>query len=238
MTLLTDVLQASGGLDRWRRLRRYTLHLSIGGALCARRYTAARLKDLVVDGAVHEQRLEIVGFNASDRRAVYGADGVTLEGADGRRLGARRAPPAEFRSQLGAPTWDELQLAHFCGYLLWNYVHVPFVLADPDFEAEELDPVTAHGETWRRLRADFPARVITHAAEQVFSFDHDGRLRRLEYSAHFANHAPAIQLFSGHQRFSGISLPTLCRILSNTPGGVTDTRSSLIDIEIFDALFE
>ena len=32
----------------------------------------------------------------------------------------------------------ELPLAHYCGYLIWNDMAAPFVLADPDFETKEL----------------------------------------------------------------------------------------------------
>jgi hypothetical protein len=238
VALLADVLQVSGGLALWRQMQRYTLHLSIGGVLCHRKCSAARLKELVVDGTIHEQSLEIVGFTALDRRALYRTDGVALEGADGRRLNERHASPAEFRSRLNSAIWDELQLAHYCGYLIWNYVNVPFILSDPDFRAEELEPMIEQGETWRRLKVEFPARVVTHAAEQVFYFDRDGHLRRLDYTADFENDAPVVQLVSGHQRFSGILVPTLCRMLCNTPSGGAASKSPWVDIEIFDAVFE
>jgi len=238
VALLRDVLQASGGLDRWRKMRRYTLHLSIGGVLCRHKCSAARLDELVVDGTVREQSLEIIGFTAPDRRALYRADWVALEGADGRRLNERHASPAEFRSRLNSSIWDELQLAHYCGYLIWNYVNVPFILSDPDFRADELEPMIEHGETWRRLRVEFPPRVVTHAAEQVFSFDGDGHLRRLDYTADFQRSAPLTQLTSGHQRFAGILVPTLSRILCTAPVGVSAAKSPLVDIEIFDAVFE
>jgi hypothetical protein len=42
MALLSDVLQASGGLDLWRQMRRFTIHLSIGGALFARKCGATQ----------------------------------------------------------------------------------------------------------------------------------------------------------------------------------------------------
>jgi hypothetical protein len=237
MSLLEIVLRASGGLDLWRRMQRYTLHLSIGGALCQRKYSAACLKELVVVGATHEQTLEIVGFTGSDRRALYGADWVALEGPDGRRIKERHASPREFRSELAAPVWDELLLAYFCGYLVWNYVSVPFVLAEPDFVAEELEPVVEHTEPYGRLQVAFPARVVTHATEQIFSFDRGGHLRQLDYAADFENRA-VTQLFSGHQRFSGILVPTLCRMLGTAPHGASTATPPLIDVEVFDAVFE
>lgn len=45
------------------------------------------------------------------------------------------------------------------------------------------------------------------------------------------------QIYSGHLRYSGILVPTLCRLLSKRRDGAVITRPSLVDIEIFDVLF-
>jgi hypothetical protein len=238
VALLGDALRASGGLDLWRQMRRYTLHLSIGGILCSRYRSGVRLKELLVEGGIHEQSLEIIGFTASDRRVLYEPDWIALEGADGRRLKERRASVAESRSSLDSRVWDELQLAHYCGYLIWNYINVPFILSKPDFRVEELEPTIEQGATLRRLKAHFPAQVATHAPEQIFHFDEGGRLRRLDYAAAFENARPVVQVFSGHQRFSGILVPTLSRVVSIPPDDSSAVKSSWIDIEIFDAVFE
>src|ERR1700721_3401799 len=212
MALLSDVLQASGGLDLWRQMRRFTIHLSIGGALFARKCGATQLKDLVAEGSTQQQSLEITSFTAGDRRALYRPDWVALEGPDGQLLQERRAAPAAFRHHMNVIHWDELQLAHYCGYLIWNYMTTPFILADPDFETKELRRSGAPGERLRRLQAVFPPAVVTHAPIQTFHFDREGFLRRLDYRAPHADHVPVAQVLSGHQRFSGILVPTLCRL--------------------------
>ena len=48
----------------------------------------------------------------------------------------------------------------------------------------------------------------------------------------------AAQVFWEHQRFSGILVPTLCRISKVGIGGPLVAESPLVDIEIFDAVFE
>jgi hypothetical protein len=238
VTLLEDALRVAGGMNLWRQWQRYTLHLSIGGALFRHKSCAARLKELVVQGAVREQSLEIVGFLAADKRALYRPDWVALEGADGRRLEERHVSPEEFRSGLSSSVWDELQLAHYCGYVIWNYVSVPFIFSEQDLRVEELEPIVEHTETWRRLSVRYPTRVVTHAAEQFFYFDSLSYLRRLDYAAHFESGAPITQVFSGHQRFSGILMPTLSRMLSAVPAGASIAKAPWVDIEIFDAVFE
>jgi hypothetical protein len=235
--LLENALRASGGLELWRLARRFTIHLSITGALCTERCSTAQLKELVVEGCTHSQSLEMTGFASADLRAFYRPSWVALEGQDARRLMERQASPAQFRSELQSTTWNELQLAHYCGYLIWNHIATPFILADPDFETKELRRSVARGETLRQLRVAFPARIVTHASVQTFYFDQDGCLRRLDYPAAHDDHTQIAQMFSGHQRFSGILMPTLCRLLSIGAGGVLVQKPSLLDFEIFDARF-
>ena len=150
----------------------------------------------------------------------------------------RQGSPEEFRGELQSTTWDELQLAHYCGYLIWNYIASPFILADPDFETKELRRYVARGESLRQLRVVFPARIVTHARAQTLYFDREGFLRRLDYPAAHDDHTQIAQMFSGHQRFSGILVPTLCRLLSIGAEGVPVAKPSLLDVEIFDARFE
>jgi hypothetical protein len=236
--LLESALRASGGLDLWRLTRRFTLHMSITGSLCAARCSTAQLKEFVVEGSTQAQSLEITGFARADLRVLYRPDWVALEGQDARRLMERQGSPEEFRSALQSTTWDELQLAYYCGYLIWNYLAIPFILADPDFETKELRRDVARSESLRQLSVVFPARVVTHARAQTFHFDREGFLRRLDYPAAHDQHTQIAQMYSGHQRFSGILVPTLCRLLSIGADGVPVAKPSLLDVEIFDAHFE
>jgi hypothetical protein len=236
--LLEKVLRVSGGLDLWRLTRRFTVHMSVTGSLCAARCSTAQLKELVVEGSTRTQTLEIIGFARADLRALYRPDWVALEGQDGRRVMERHGSPEALRGELQSTTWDELQLAYYCGYLIWNYIATPFILGDPDFETKELRRNIARGESLQQLRAVFPARVVAHASAQTFYFDREGFLRRLDYSAAHDAHTQIAQMFSGHQRFSGILVPTLCRLLSIGAEGVPVAKPSLLDLEIFDANFE
>jgi hypothetical protein len=44
-------------------------------------------------------------------------------------------------------------------------------------------------------------------------------------------------LFSGHQRFTGVLVPTLCRLLSVGPDGLPVLDRTLLDLEIFDVYY-
>lgn len=237
MGLLERALRASGGVDLWRLKRRFTLHVSIRGALIAAKCGIAQLKELAVEGSAHGQAVDITGFTGPDLRALYRPDWVALEGPDGQRLMWRQAAPQEFRKGLQSTRWDYLQLAHYCGYLLWNQQATPFILADPDFETKELSRSHEADESLRRLRVVFPGRVTTHAKVQTFFFDREGLLRRLDYTATHVEGTQIAQMFSAHQRFSGILVPTLCRLLT-IADGVPIAKPPVLDIEIFDATFD
>lgn len=238
MGLLEKALHVSGGLDLWRLTRRFTLHISITGSLCIERCISAQLRDLVIEGSTQTQALEITGFARADVRALYRPDWVAMEAQDARRLLERQGSPDEFRRALRSTIWDELQLAYYCGYLIWNHIATPFILADPDFEKKELRRNIARGESLRRLSVVFPPRIATHASTQTFHFDREGFLRRLDYPAAHIDHTQIAQIYSGHQRFSGVLVPTLCRLLSVGADGAPIAKPSLLDLEIFDAKFE
>jgi hypothetical protein len=236
--LLEKALQVSGGLDLWRLTRRFTLHMSITGELCTTRRGTAQLKELVVEGSTQTQDLAITGFADADLRLLYRPDWVALEGQDSRSVTEHHGSPQALRGGLQSATWDELQLAYYFGYLIWNYIATPFILADRDFETKELRRNVARGESLRRLTVEFPARIVTHANSQTFYFDRAGFLRRLDYPAAHDDHTQIAQMFSGHQRFSGILVPTLCRLLTIGAEEVPVPKPSLLDLEIFDAHFE
>jgi hypothetical protein len=238
LRLLEKVIRASGGLDVWRLTRRFTLHMSISGSICSAGGRPAELLALVVEGSTQIQALEINGFARPDQRVLYRTDKVVLEGQDPGSLLERLGSPDELRGELRVLIWNELQLAYYCGYLIWNYIATPFMFAEPDFETTELPGHPADKERLQRIEVRFPAHIVTHASTQTFSFDEEGYLRRLDYPATQDGRTQLAQFYSGHQRFSKILVPTLCRILSIGPHGNPILKPPLLDIEIFDARFE
>jgi hypothetical protein len=235
MALLREVLQAARE-DLWRQMTQYTVHMSFGGAFFRSKCGSSQLKDLVVEGSTRQQSLEINGFCGVGQRAHYRPGWVALEGPDGQLLEERKASPQQLRERLKSSSWDALELAYYCGYSTWNYIAVPFIFAEPDVTVEELQPDTVWRDGCRRLRARFPPRIATHGTEQTFYFDRDGLLRRQDY-VDVHDSTRIAQLFSGHQRFSGVLIPTLGRTRCIAPDGVSLAKPSLVDVEVFDVVF-
>jgi hypothetical protein len=76
--------------------------------------------------------------------------------------------------QMNTP-WDPLHRAYFNGEALWTYLTTPFLLAIDGVRVEEAEPWEEGPETWRVLRAHFPASIETHNSFKTSSL---GRISR------------------------------------------------------------
>lgn len=238
MALLDDVVSASGGLEQWRRFRRFTFHVSIKGSLLARSSAATHLKDAVVEGCTRTQWVRLTCFSGTDRCAVCGPDQVSIESLDGTLLEVRNDPRAALLSHGDPSSWDDLDVVYICGLSMWNFVATPFLLTYPGVQVQELSPWHERNETWGRLRAVFPADFVTLSREQTFYFDAAGLQRRTDHHMPGATGVRIVHYSWAHQAFSDILIPTLRQSLLLRPDRSVVTRPAFIDLEIFDASFE
>lgn len=138
MGLLDEVIETHGGIDRWARIRRFTVHASIDGALFARKGQAGSVKDVVLTGDTRQQRLCITGFTAPDRRAFYQPNRVAIESLDGVTLQQRIDPAASFCIHTDSTRWDDLHLAYVCGLPPGTTSPRRFCSGDPAFRSRSL----------------------------------------------------------------------------------------------------
>lgn len=235
MALLDDVIDASGGMARWNSLSRFTLHLSVGGTLFSSAGHAREFKDVTAEGSTRAQSVRFTGITGGEHSGSFQPDAITIESLDGEVLRSWRDPSLAF-SEVDPPALaDELHLVFFCGVAIWNYLTNPFLLAHPGVVLEELPPWRENTETWRRLRAQFPPSLITLASDQTFYFDENALQRRTDHDlfgmkvAHYS---------WAHDSFGGIVVPTLRRAQALQPDGTVIAKPVLMDVEIFDAVFE
>ncbi|MFC7701646.1 hypothetical protein ACFQX9_33870 [Bradyrhizobium sp. GCM10028915] len=235
MALLDDVIDASGGMARWNSLSRFTLHLSVAGTLFSSTGHASEFKDVTAEGSTRTQSVRFTGITGGEHSGSFQPDAITIESLEGEILRTWRNPSLAF-TEAGSPALvDELHLVFFCGVAIWNYLTNPFLLAHPDVVVEELPPWQENNESWRRLRAQFPPGLITLAPEQIFYFDDNALQRRTDHDlfgmkvAHFS---------WAHDSFGGIVVPTLRRAQTLRPDGTVVAKPVLMDVEIFDAVFE
>jgi hypothetical protein len=110
--LLDQVLDAHGGLDRWRSLSTVEASIVTGGELWG-------VKGLVQDPAprrmtvsLHEQRASVHPFGAPDQRTAFTPDRIAIEKLDGTLVAERLDPKASFAGHGLTTPWDALHRAY------------------------------------------------------------------------------------------------------------------------------
>ena len=228
--LAMQAMDAHGGLERWNRFTTLSAHLIDGGVLWAAKGKAGVLADVTVTIDLREEKASHWPFGSPGRRSRFEPQRVAIEDTDGQVLEELLQPRDSFHGHLDH--WSDLQVAYFAGYAMWTYLNVPFLLARPGVESEEVEPWQESGETWRRLRVRFPPSIATHSAEQTLYFDRQGLLRRQDYNVEIDGTAGAAHYVYDHKEFSGISFPTKRRVFRRQPDGRPAPEPLIISIDL------
>jgi hypothetical protein len=221
-SLLDEVLEAHGGLQRWSTVRRITARERVGGLLPRTRMPGNRFADVKVMLEVEDARVSFDPFPGAGRVGVFEPGAVRIETADGEVLESRTDPRQSFSGLSGLRRnlrWDALDSVYFGGYANHNYLTTPFLLTFEGVEVREGERWEEQGEIWQRLEATFPAGFDTHSRRQTFYFDALRLLRRQDYVAEpIGRIARAAHYCSEHVRAGGLVFPTRRRVLPIGPG--------------------
>jgi hypothetical protein len=234
MTVIDDAVKAHGGLDRWLAVRSLSAPLSIGGSLWADRGHDGVLADAAVFIDPHRQRVEFSGFGPQRLRTWYEPRLVIVLTEDGIEVDRRRDPRASF-TQDAAALWDDVQVAYFASYAIWNYLTLPFLLTTPEVQVTEVEPWPATDPSWRRVRADFSkAPIETHNWVQYYNFDSENLLVRHDYDADVLGGVPASNQASTYREFGGLLFPTRRRVTARDSNGAAGGGPILVSIDFGD----
>jgi hypothetical protein len=132
--LLETVIEAHGGLDRWRELDAISARLVHGGALWKVKGKQGLLDDVFIRASLHQQWVSHHPFRAADRRSVFTPDRVAIETTNGDVVEALERPRASFAGHTLETPWTPLQSAYFVGAAMWTYLTQPFTCALPGFD--------------------------------------------------------------------------------------------------------
>lgn len=208
--LLESAVAAHGGMDRWRQVKSITVDAAIGGALWALKNQADALKDVRVEVDTRRERLtmDLAGL---DRQAIFEPRRVVLQRRDGALIDARDDPERSFDGHQLETPWDDMHLAYFTGEALWTYLNTPFLYTWSGFATEEIAPIEADGETWRRLQVTFPDHIKSHTRQQISCFGPDGLLRRHDFTIDVIGGATGMLYASDYRDVDGIIIPATRR---------------------------
>jgi hypothetical protein len=230
--LVAAVIEAHGGLERWRAFSRVTARLVQGGVLWSLKGKAGVLDEVGVTVALDRQFVSHAPFGAGGLRSTFTPDLVTLAGPDGMIVEELHDPRASFAGHTLETSWSDPQLAYFAGCAMWTYLTTPFVLADPAVETEEIDPWAGNDGAWRRLRVHFPTSVATHSSVQTLYVDEANLLVRHDYDVEIAGGTPGAHFVSDYVDISGIKFPTKRRIFPRRPDGEASPEPLVVSIDL------
>jgi hypothetical protein len=230
--LAEQAIEAHGGLERWNRFTTLSSHLILGGGFWAAKGKAGVLDDVTVTVDLSDEKASHWPFGSPDRRSRFEPQRVALENASGRAIEELFEPRSSFREHALETYWSDLQLAYFAGYAMWTYLNIPFLLAKPGVETEEVEPWQEAGEVWRRLKVRFPPNITTHSADQTLYFDKQGLLRRHDYNVEIDGNAAGAHYLYEHKKYSGILFPTKRRIFPRLSDGRAAPEPLIISIDL------
>jgi hypothetical protein len=205
--LLQVAVDAHGGLERWNQLKTVKASVSITGAIWQVKGKPDVLKDVSIEAELHKQRLT-TQYNGQGKRTVFEPKRIAIQTESGRLVDSRDDPRSAFQGHTRQTPWDDMHVAYFSSYALWNYLTVPFLYTYPGFVAEELAPWKENGEQWRPLKVIVPDSIASHSREQVAYFGPDGLLRRHEYTVDVMGGAPGLNYAAAYRNVDGIVVPT------------------------------
>ena len=234
---LQVAVAAHGGLDRWNRLKSVTATVSITGSLWQLKGRPDVLKDVIIEAELHKERLT-THFPGQGKRTVFEPNQITIETETGRVMDFRRDLRAAFRGHTQQTPWDDVHVAYFSSYALWNYLTIPFLYTYPGFVTEELALWQENGEEWQPLRVTVPDYIASHSRQQVAYFGPDGLLRRHEYTVDVLAGASGLNYAADYLNADGIVIPTKRRVYGADANKHKIPEPVLVAIDIRDISFQ
>jgi hypothetical protein len=217
--VLADVLDAHGGLARWKTYHHLDAMLVSGGLLYDLKGQRTDRTPRHVRVSLRRVATSIQPFGAADQRLNFTAGRTAIEKCDGAVVAEAADVRPTFAGHEVSSPWTALQRAYFSGYALWGYLNSPFLLTLPDVRLHAVAPVERDGDVLVGIGADFPAALPVHSRRQQFYFDSERLLRRHDYHVDIAGAFPASQYLSDYTVTDGFPVALTRRAFRLTDSG-------------------
>ncbi|RSM87401.1 hypothetical protein DMH04_10185 [Kibdelosporangium aridum] len=233
--LLTKVLDAHGGLDRYRSVSTITLNVAFGGPFWEFKGHADFVDTGEVEADLHSQKIRHRQLTTGRTIEFDRAQNlVAVTSADGDVIDQLKNPRATFEGYTTESKWSLAQIAYFQSYATWHYLPEPFVFGWEGAVTEEIDPWVENGESWRGLSVTFSKNVDTHNETQKYYFDDEGLLRRMDYQPVVNGFSPTAHYIRQHAKVDGIVVATKRHIHIRQEDGTPDLSWIPITLDLSD----
>jgi hypothetical protein len=233
--IVNEAIEAHGGTAYWNSLEALDVVMSAKGFL----FTAKQrpiLNRVHMRCATGEPRFSFFDFPKEGLTSeLIGTREVRILDSNGNVLSRRDDPRAAFHGVRRLFKWDDLDFIYFGGYANWNYLTAPFLLDRAGVVVEALAPLQGEMASLIRLQVTFPDDIPTHSRKQIFYFDDQRMIRRLDYTAEpVGGWAHAAHLCGEYRTFGKLTVPTRRWALPLPFGHKPLPGPRLVDLEVHD----
>ncbi len=235
-TLILEAVEAHGGLERWNGLEAIEAEVSAAGLVFVARWRLP-LRRVWLRLATRQPAVEAYDYPQPGRRGELRANKeVRVLDGQGNVVTSRPEPRRAFSHPRRMIYWDDLDLLYVVSYTFWNTLLAPFHLLREDIRVTALEPADVPAGRLDRLQVTFPPYVPTHATHQIYGFDAERRLRRVEYTAEpVGKWVRVAQLAEEFRTYAGLLLATRHRIVPHMANEEPWARPELARLEIHQA---
>ncbi len=207
--ILLQIIDAHGDQSLWKNLDAIEADISTWGFL----FTIKRrpvLNHVKVTAKTLTTHLIFQDFPSPGLTGeLIGNDEVRFLDNNGKIVAQRLQPRSAFKGLRHFMYWDALDFINFGGYATWNYLVTPFLFLREGFQIAVLESGPGTPQAWVKLSVTFPDDVPVHCRKQIFYFDDNRHLRRIDYTAEVVGHwAHAAHICNNYRDFDGFKAPT------------------------------
>jgi hypothetical protein len=225
---LKKTIDAYGGKETWTKAKSLKAEFSARGlAFILKQRPQFRRARVTMDIARPFSRITPIGKNWDISGVLDGQD-VHLESANGEVIRERKNARQYFPGGRRFLYWDDLDMAYFANYAMWNYLALPALLMREDITWNEIQVGL--------LEAIFPKGIPTHNQKQRFRFDQEtGLLLQHDYTARVISRlAKAAHVVLDHSESLGLRFASHRRVTPRSAKGKPLRGPTLIEITIHD----
>ena len=219
-------IEAYGGQQRWTGAKRLEAEFSARGlAFTLKHRPQFKRVQLSMDVGRPHSRITPIGKDPHITGVLDGPD-VYLENTIGKIVRERKNARRFFPGGRRVFFWDDLDMAYFANYAMWNYLTLPALMLRHDIDWQELEPGL--------LEAVFPPEIPTHSRVQRFRFDRNsGLLIQHDYTADIISRlATAAHMVLAHSESDGIRYTSQRRVTPRSGRGKPRRGPTLIAIDV------
>jgi hypothetical protein len=224
----SQAIDAYGGKETWTKAKSIEAEFSARGlAFTLKRRPKLRRAKIAMNISRPFSRITPIGRNREISGVLNNQD-VHVEGVDGEVIRERKNARQYFPGGRRLLYWDDLDMAYFANYAMWNYLTLPALLMRTDIIWKEIEAGF--------LEALFPKEIPTHSQRQHFRFDLDtGLLLQHDYTAEVISRlAKAAHIVLDHSEMKGLKFTSHRRVTPRSAKGKPLGGPTLIEITIHD----